>query len=230
MESDVLVWDGGNNDFPFLRPDLHIVLVDPLRAGHETGFHPGEAVLRMADIVVIAKTDAADPAAVARVRASVERINPRARIVRGASPVHLDDESAIKGRRVLVVEDGPTITHGGMSSGAGHLAAQRAGAAEIVDPRRYARGPLAAIYRDYPHIGRVLPAMGYAADQINALAETIARAPVDIVVAATPIDLAALLECGKPIVRARYEYAEVEDPGLADIIDSFVERGGARSR
>lgn len=223
-ESDVLVWDGGNNDFPFLRPDLHIVLVDPLRPGHETGFHPGEAVLRMADVVVIAKADVATAAAVGRVRDTVREINPRARIVSGASPVRLDDEDAVKGRRVLVVEDGPTITHGGMPFGAGYLAAQRAGAAEIIDPRSCVVEPLAAIYRKYPHIGRVLPAMGYDADQVAALAETVARAPVDAVIAATPIDLSALIQCTKPVVRARYEFAEAESPGLGEIIDGFLEK------
>ena len=225
-ESDLLVWDGGNNDFPFLRPDLHIVLVDPLRQGHETGFHPGETVLRMADVVVIAKSDVATAAAAGLVRDTVRAINPRARVVSGASPVRLDDEDAIKGRRVLVVEDGPTITHGGMPFGAGYLAAQRAGAAEIIDPRSCVAEPLAAIYREYPHIGRVLPAMGYTADQLAALAETIARAPVDAVVAATPIDLSALIQCTKRVVRARYEFAEAESPGLGEIIDGFLEKIG----
>jgi predicted GTPase len=223
-DADVIVWDGGNNDFPFFVPDLHIVLVDPLRAGDETATHPGEAVLRMADVVVIARTDAATTANVETVRESVRRIRPDVPIVRVASPVTLADTAAVRGRRVLVVEDGPTLTHGGMAYGAGYVGATRAGASEIVDPRPFAAGPIAGIYRDFPHIGRVLPAIGYGEEQRAALAETINRSDADVVVAATPIDLAALLPLAKPVVRARYELAEIEKPGLAGHVTAFLEQ------
>ena len=225
-EADVILWDGGNNDFAFLRPDLHVVLVDPLRAGAETSHHPGEAVLRMADIVLIAKSNSASSADLAEVRDNVRRIQPSARIVQGASPVLLDDAPAVQGRRVLVVEDGPSITHGGMAYGAGYVAATEAHAAEIIDPRAAAVEEIAAVYAQYPHIGRVLPAVGYHPAQLAALARTISRADADLVVSGTPCDLAALIEIDKPIVRARYEYAELEKPGLGESIDAFLaERG-----
>jgi predicted GTPase len=222
-DADVIVWDGGNNDFPFFAPDLHIVLVDPLRAGDEMTTHPGEAVLRMADVVVISKTDTATAASVETVRESVRRIRPGVPVVRVASPVTLADPAAVQGRRVLVVEDGPTITHGGMAHGAGYVGATRAGASEIIDPRPFAVGSIADVYRDYPHIGHVLPAIGYADEQRIALTETINRSDADVVVAATPIDLAALLSLDKPVVRARYELAEVETPGLAGRVAEFLE-------
>ncbi len=226
QEADLILWDGGNNDFPFLRPDLHIVLVDPLRPGHETTHHPGEVVLRMADIVVVAKVDAAADADVQRVIETVRQVNPKAIVVRGKSPIQLESPEIVRDRRVLVVEDGPTTTHGGMSYGAGYIAATRAKAAEIVDPRRFAVPEIAAIYEQYPHIGSVLPAMGYFPKQLEALQETINRADVDIVVAATPIDLAALIEVNKPVVRARYEYAEADEPGLAYQVEQFLARRG----
>ena len=220
-ETDLILWDGGNNDFPFLRPDLHIVLVDPLRPGHETGYHPGEAVLRMADVIVVAKSDAAPAADVRRVMESAQAVNPRAVIVCAASPVRLDDEEAVRGRRVLVVEDGPTLTHGGMPWGAGHAAALQAGA-EIVDPRPFAGPAIRAIYSRHPHIGEVLPATGYSREQLDALRQTINATPADLVVSATPIDLAALIQVHKPVVRARYEFAEIETPGLAGAVDAFL--------
>ena len=185
-EADVIVWDGGNNDFPFVRPDLHIVLVDPLRPGHETSHHPGEAVLRMADIVLVAKVNSASDADVQQVSETAHRINPTANLVRGASRVQLDDPEAVRARRVLVVEDGPTITHGGMPYGAGYVAATQAQAGEIVDPRSVAAAPIAALYAQYPHIGAVLPAVGYHAKQLQALEETITAARADVVVSATP--------------------------------------------
>jgi len=222
-EADLILWDGGNNDFPFLRPDLHIVLVDPLRPGHETSHHPGEAVLRMADVVVVAKSDAAAPADMRHVEEAARAINPRARIVRAASPVRLDDEAAVRGRRVLVVEDGPTLTHGGMPWGAGHLAALRAGAT-IVDPRPFAGPAIRSLYTRYPHIGEVLPATGYSREQLDALRQAINATPADLVVSATPIDLAALVQAHKPVVRARYEFAEAESPGLAGAVDAFLSR------
>jgi predicted GTPase len=223
-ECPLILWDGGNNDFPFVRPDLHIVLADPLRPGHETGYHPGEAALRMADVVVVAKTDSAHPADVERVIAAVKRANPRAALVRGTLPFRLDDPAAVRGKRVLVVEDGPTVTHGGMPWGAGYLAAKRAGAAAILDPRHCAAPGIAAVYEQYPHIGPVLPAEGYSPAQLEALRRTINASDAEVVVAATPIDLAALIRIGKPVVRVRYEYADAEAPGLADGLVRFLQR------
>ena len=220
-ESQLILWDGGNNDFPFVRPDLHIVLADALRPTHGAAYHPGEACLRMADIVVVMKVDVAPAADTAVALALARRLNPRARLLRGCLPVRLDDPAAVAGRRVLVVEDGPTLTHGGMAFGAGTLAARAAGAT-IVDPRPWAAPALAEIYRAYPHIGPVLPAAGYSAAQLEALAATIAAAQADIVVSATPVDLAALLRPAKPVVRARYEYADADTPGLAHEIDRFL--------
>ncbi|NWG87849.1 MAG: GTPase [Hydrogenophilaceae bacterium] len=228
-EADLLLWEGGNNDFPFLKPDLHIVLVDPLRPGHELSHHPGEAVLRMADIAVIMKTDSAEPAAVAAVEHNIRRLNPTAAIVRAASPVSLDDAAAVRGKRVIVVEDGPTVTHGGMAWGAGLLAARQAGAL-VVDPWLWAAPEIAAAFERYPHLGPVLPALGYSAEQLQALARTLERAEADCVIAATPIDLAALIQIGKPIVRARYEYAEVETPGLIGRVEAFIRRIGLADR
>jgi predicted GTPase len=225
-ESDVIVWDGGNNDFPFLRPDLHIVLVDPLRAGDETTHHPGEAVLRMADVVLIAKCDVATAADAARVAEAARRANPRAAIVRGASPVRLDDPAAVRGRRVVVVEDGPSTTHGGMPYGAGYVAALEGGAAEVVDPRAFVAPELAALYTAYPHLGPVLPAMGYSPAQLAALARALDAVPADVVVAGTPVDLASLTPLAKPVVRARYEFADLDAPGLGAALDAFLERTG----
>jgi predicted GTPase len=224
-EADLILWDGGNNDFPFVRPDLHIVLVDPLRPGQETAYHPGETVLRMADIVLVAKT--ADASAVRRVMDGARRVNPGAVTVQGSMPVRLDDAAAVAGRRVLVVEDGPTITHGGMAHGAGYIAAIQAGAADIVDPRGSAAPEIAAVYALYPHIGPVLPATAYTPAQLEALRQTINAAQADVVVAATPIDLAALIAIDKPVVRARYDFADSAAAGLAAQLDLFLTRPGA---
>ncbi len=221
-ENDLLLWDGGNNDFPFLRPDLHVVLVDPLRPGHETTHHPGETVLRMADVVVVPKVDAAAAADVARVEASVARINPDAPVVRAASPVRLDDPGAVRGRRVLVVDDGPTLTHGGMPYGAGYVAAVRAGAAELVDPRPHAPPEIAAVFARHPHLERVLPAMGYSGAQRAALRETITRSGAEVVVSGTPSDLARVLDLDLPVVRARYDFEDLDDPGLGGRVDAFL--------
>jgi predicted GTPase len=222
QEADLIVWDGGNNDFPFVRPDLHIVMVDALRPGQATSYHPGETVLRMADVVVINKVDAASSADVQCVTDEVRAVNPRAAVVRAASPVRLDDPAAVRGRRVLVVEDGPTITHGGMPYGAGYVAATTAGAAAIVDPRDCAVPQVRAIYDQYPHIGRVLPAVGYGPGQLQALSESIAAATADVVVVATPMDLAALIRISKPVVRARYEFADAGEPALGELVEAFL--------
>ncbi len=230
IEADVILWDGGNNDFPMLRPDLHIVLVDPLRPGHEATHHPGESVLRMADIVVVAKTNAAAPEDVERVIQNAKRINPLATVVRGASPVTLEDPAAVRGKAVLAVEDGPTITHGGMSYGAAFVAARDAGAASIVDPRPWAAPAIAEIYAAYPHIGPVLPAMGYSPEQVQALRATLNAAKADVVVAGTPIDLASLLRVDKPVVRARYEYAETGARGLWAEVQDFIGQRVERRR
>jgi predicted GTPase len=221
-EAGVILWDGGNNDFPFIRPDLHIVLVDPLRPGNETSHHPGEAVLRMADIVLVAKVNSASDADIQQVTDSAHRINPDATIVRGASPVQLDDPKMVSGKRVLVVEDGPSITHGGMSYGAGYVAATQAQASEIIDPRSAASDEIAAVYAQYPHIGPVLPAVGYHPSQLEALRTTINASDVDVVVSATPCDLGALIQIDKPVVRARYEFAEAGEPGLGHLLEKFL--------
>ncbi len=225
-EAELIVWDGGNNDFPFVRPDLHIVMADALRPGQATAYHPGETVLRMADVVVINKVDAAPAADVERVAEEVRAVNSRAPVVRAASPVRLDDPERVRGRRVLVVEDGPTLTHGGMAWGAGFVAATRAGAALMVDPRDSAHPDVLAVFARHPHIGRVLPALGYGPSQLAALRETINASAADVVVAATPADLAALIRIDKPVVRARYEYADAGEPTLGSLVDRFL-AGGA---
>lgn len=221
-EADVLLWDGGNNDFPFIRPDLHLVLVDPLRPGNESTHHPGEAVLRMADIVVIAKVNSASDANVQSVTDNVKQINSSATIARAASPVQLDNEEMVRNKRVLVVEDGPTITHGGMPYGAGYVATAQAQAAEIVDPRRFAADEIAAVYGQYPHIGAVLPAVGYHPSQLQALRETINSSDAEVIVSATPCDLGALIKIDKPLVRVRYEFAESGEPKLSKLIEEFL--------
>jgi predicted GTPase len=220
-EAEVIVWDGGNNDFPFVRPELHIVLVDALRPDHGTAYHPGETCLRMADVVVVSKVDVAPPVDSAAAIELARRVNPRARIVRASFPVRLDDPDAVTGRRALVIEDGPTITHGGMPFGAGLVAARAVGAT-IVDPRPFAAPLLREVFARHPHIESVLPAMGYSPAQLEALAATINAADAEVVVAATPIDLARLLHPGKPVVRARYEFEDASRPGLEADIDAFV--------
>ena len=212
QEADVILWDGGNNDLPFFAPDLHIVVADPLRAGDEETYHPGETNVRMADLVVVNKCDSATAEAVAAVEASVRRLNPGATVLRADSPVTVDDEAAVAGRRVVVVEDGPTLTHGSMTWGAGVVGARAAGAADIVDPSPYAVGSLAATYAQYPNARGVLPAMGYGGAQVADLAATIEATPCDVVVSGTPIDLGRVLTVSKPVVRARYDLRE-RDPG-----------------
>ncbi|MDT8317228.1 MAG: cyclic 2,3-diphosphoglycerate synthase [bacterium] len=221
-EADLILWDGGNNDFPFIVPDLNIVLVDPMRPGHETTHHPGEAVLRMADIVVVAKVNSAPEADIERVIENVRKINHAARIVRAASTLKLDDPSAVRGKDVLVVEDGPTITHGGMPYGAGFVAACEAKAANIIDPRGAATGDIIDIFKRYPHIGPVLPAVGYSHFQLQELKDSINNAVADVVVAATPCYLGSLIEINKPLVRVSYEFAEAGEPGLGSMVEAFL--------
>jgi predicted GTPase len=229
IEADVIVWDGGNNDFPFVRPDLQIVLVDPLRPGHETTHHPGEAVLRMADIVIVAKTNAAAQADIQAVSETARRLAPKAVVARGTSIVSLDDPRAVAGKRVIVIDDGPTITHGGMPYGAGYIAALQAQVAEIVDPRLSAVGDIAETFRRYPHIGKVLPAMGYSTGELSELQATINGSNADAVIAGTPSDLSHLLRLELPVVRARYEFGEVGEPRLSALIDDFLHRLRVRS-
>ena len=229
-EADIIVWDGGNNDFPFVRPDLLIVLVDPLRPGHETSHHPGEAVLRMADIVVVAKTNSASETDIQSVSETARSLAPTATVVRAASIVSLDDAARVAGKRVLVVEDGPTITHGGMAYGAGYVAASQAGVKEIVDPRLSAVGDIADVFRRYPHIGKVLPAVGYSAKELGELQATINGSSADVVIAGTPTDLAHLMQLDKPVIRARYEFAELGEPRLSKLIGEFLNRQGILER
>jgi predicted GTPase len=221
-EADLLIWDGGNNDFPFLTPDLHIVIVDALRPGNVDSHHPGETTVRLADVVVVNKVNTAPAADAERAAQTAKRLNPKARLVWANSPVTLADPSAVRGKRVLVIEDGPTLTHGGMQYGAGYVAAQEAGAAEIIDPRSAAVPVIAAVYRQYPHLSQILPAVGYGEEQLAALGETIRRVACDVVVSATPIDLSARVQSDKPIVRARYEYADAGEPTLGSIVDEFI--------
>jgi len=221
-EADVIIWDGGNNDLPFYRPDLHIVVADPHRPGHELAYHPGETNLRMADVVVINKIETAEPEAVQRVRGNVRAVNPGAMIVEAASPIEVEAPLAIAGKRVLVVEDGPTLTHGEMPYGAGVVAARRFGAAEVVDPRPYAVGSLAETYRRYPSTGAVLPAMGYGAEQRRELAATIDAVPCDLVLIATPIDLGRIITIERPTQRVRYDLQEIGRPNLTDALERIL--------
>jgi predicted GTPase len=222
QEADVIIWDGGNNDFSFLRPDLHIVLVDPLRPGDEKRYHPGEAVLRMADIVVVAKTNSATAAAVQEVSERARSIAPNAIVVRAASMVTLEHEDMVAGKRVIVVDDGPTITHGGMPYGAGYVAALQAGVKEIVDPRASAAGDITCVFQRYAHIGKVLPAIGYSRKQLADLQATISGSDAEAVISGTPSDLSHLMELNKPVVQARYELAEVGEPRLSEVIETFL--------
>jgi len=219
-EADIVIWDGGNNDMPFFQPDLLFVVADPHRAGHELTFHPGETNLRMADVVVINKVDTATAENIARVRENLRAVNSKATIVEAASPISIDDADgeAMRGKRVLAVEDGPTLTHGGMSFGAGVLAARKFGASEIVDPRPYAVGSISETFQRYPKTGAVLPAMGYGAKQIAELEATINATPVDLVLIATPIDLRGIVKIKHPTMRVSYELAERGHPTVAEIL------------
>jgi len=218
QEVDIVLWDGGNNDFPFYVSDLQIVVADPHRPGHEVSYHPGETNSRAADVFVINKVDTADAKDVLTVRENLRSVNPGATIIEAASPLFVDDPSAIQGKRVLVIEDGPTLTHGEMAYGAGWVAAQRFGAAEIIDPRPYAVGSIKATYAKYPTTGKVLPAMGYGETQTRELEETINAIDCDMVIIGTPIDLKRIIKINKPAQRVRYELQENGQPTLEDIL------------
>lgn len=221
---DVILWDGGNNDFPFYKPDLMVTVTDPHRAGHELRYYPGEVTLRLADVVVINKIDSASPEAIQIVRESIEKVNPKAVVVDGASPIKVDDPSLIRGRHVLVVEDGPTLTHGEMKIGAGIVAARKFGAAGLVDPRPYTVGRLSETFSLYPEIGTLLPAMGYGEQQLKDLETTINNTVCDSVVIATPIDLNRIIDIKKPNTRVYYDLQEIGDPNLTQIVEEFVHK------
>jgi len=223
-EADIILWDGGNNDLPFYTPDLHIVVADPHRPGHELTYHPGETNARAADLFVINKVDTAAAEDVMAVRHNLHQLNPSAMVIEAASPLFVDDPSAIRDKRVLVVEDGPTLTHGEMAYGAGWVAAMRFGAAEIVDPRPYAVGSILETYRKYPNTGEILPAMGYGDEMMHELEQTINNADVEMVVIGTPINLAGLLKINKPSQRVRYELQEIGQPTLAEILQEKFQR------
>jgi len=217
-EADVILWDGGNNDMPFYKPDLMITLVDPHRPGHELQYYPGENNLRLADICVINKVTTAYPENVEKVRENIQKINPTARIIEAASPIYVDKPELIKGKRVLVIEDGPTLTHGEMKYGAGTIAARKMGAAELIDPRPFAEGSIKDTFKKYNHLSDILPAMGYGQKQMNELEITINKADCDSVVIGTPIDLTRIININKPTTRVKYELQEIGKPDLEDFI------------
>ena len=217
-EADIIVWDGGNNDMSFYKADLYIVVADPHRPGHELLYHPGEANVRMADVVIINKVQTADRHDILTVKENVHKLNPNALVIEAASPIVVDDPSMIQGKRVLVVEDGPTLTHGGMTYGAGTIAAEDYGAAEIVDPRPHAVGSIAETISNYKIVGNLLPAMGYSKEQVKELEETINSSGCDVVVSGTPVDLRRVIKVKMPIVRVRYELDEIGHPSLDELI------------
>lgn len=221
---DVIIWDGGNNDFPFYKPDLMITVTDPHRAGHELRYYPGEVTLRIADVVIINKIDTSAPGAIQEVRESIEKVNPKAVVIDGASPIRVDNPELIRGKRVLVVEDGPTLTHGEMKIGAGVVAARKFGASELVDPRPFTVGRLSDTFRIYPGIGTLLPAMGYGDEQLHDLEKTISNTDCDSVVIATPIDLKRIIKISKPATRVYYDLQEIGDPNLTQVLDEFVKK------
>lgn len=220
-EADVILWDGGNNDLPFYNTDLHIVVVDPHRAGHETAYHPGEANLRKADIALINKVDSADPTDVEKVKATITAVNPQAKIIMANSPITVDDPETVVGKKVLVIEDGPTLTHGEMAYGAGVIAAEKLGAAELIDPRPFAVGSIKDTFAKYNHLSRLLPAMGYGQTQIEELERTINDSPAELVLIGTPIDLRRIMKLDKPALRVRYDLEEIGDQELAKTLASF---------
>lgn len=220
-EADIIIWDGGNNDIPFFRPDLHIVIADPHRPGHELTYYPGQVNVRLADVVIVNKVDSARKEDVELVINNIRSINNKAKIIKANSVITADEPELIKGKRVLVVEDGPTLTHGGMAFGSGAIAAKKYGAKKVIDPRPHAVGSILKVYKDFPHLGDVLPAMGYSAAQVKELEMTINAADCDVVIAGTPIDLGGLLLLNKPVVRVRYRIEEI-DVRLADVIDKWL--------
>lgn len=220
-EADVILWDGGNNDLPFYHSDLHIVVVDPHRVGHETSYHPGEANLRRADIALINKVDSADPADVEKVKTTIAAINPQAKIIMANSPITVDDPETVAGKKVLVIEDGPTLTHGEMAYGAGVIAAEKLGAAELLDPRPYAVGTIKDTFAKYSHLSRLLPAMGYGKTQVEELEKTINDSPAELVLIGTPIDLRRIMKLDKPALRVRYDLEEIGDKELAKTLAKF---------
>jgi predicted GTPase len=219
---DIVLWDGGNNDFPFYKPDLAITVTDPHRAGHELTYYPGEVTLRMADVVVINKIETADAKNIQTVRENIAKVNPNAMVIDGASPIKVDNPELIRGKRVLVIEDGPTLTHGEMKIGAGTVAAQKYGAAEMVDPRPFTVGKLTTTFQIYPNIGTLLPAMGYGDQQLQDLEATINRTDCDSVIIATPIDLNRIIKITKPNTRVYYDLQEIGDPNFDQVLDQFV--------
>jgi len=221
-EGDVILWDGGNNDTPFYRPDLDIVVLDPHRPGHELAYYPGEVNFRTADVLIINKVDTADPDGVKTVRQNIALHNPRAQVIETACKVKVADPEAIRGKRVLVIEDGPTLTHGDMPYGAGVVAANRYNAAALVDPRPFAVGSIQKTFEKFPHLWRVLPAMGYNDRQRHELEETIKRVPCDLVIVATPIDLARTIKLDKPSVRVTYEVEEIGKRGITEMLEEFT--------
>ncbi len=222
QEADVILWDGGNNDIPFYAPDVHIVVVDPHRAGHETKFHPGETNLRMADIAIINKVDSADPANVEAVKKAIIENNPEAAIIMANSPITVENPESIKGKKVLVIEDGPTLTHGDMAYGAGVIAAQKLGASELVDPRPYAVGTIKETFAKYNHLSDLLPAMGYGKVQTDELQKTINDSPADVVIIATPIDLRRIVSIEKPAVTVKYDLEEIGTLKLAELLSRIL--------
>jgi predicted GTPase len=221
-EADVIVWDGGNNDFPFFKSDLQIVIVDPHRPGHEVSYYPGETNARMANVIIINKIDSAKPDHVEQTLRNAKKLNPLATIIKAASPITVENPELIRDKRVLVVEDGPTLTHGGMSYGAGIVAARKYAAKEIIDPRPYAIGSIKKVFEEYPHIGSLLPAMGYSTQQIGELKETIEAVDCDSVIIGTPIDLRRLLKISKPTIRIKYELQEIGKPDLEEVLKNFL--------
>lgn len=223
-EADIILWDGGNNDWPFYKPDYMITVADAMRPGHEIGSFPGEVNVRMADAVIINKADQATREAIEKIKRNVSTVNPKAKIAVAESEVVVDDPSAVRGKRVVVVEDSPTVTHGGAPYGAGYVAAKKYGAAEIVDPRPYAKGIIAEMYKEYPHMGPVVPSTGYTPEQIRDLEETINSVPADVVVSGTPIRLDRVVKVNKPIVQVRYEVKIIEGPTIEEMVEEFLER------
>lgn len=224
-EADIIVWDGGNNDTSFYKPDLNIVVADPHRAGHELTYHPGEQNIRMADVIIINKVDTADPEKVRRVKENIKMVNPDAKVLDAASPVTADKPELVRGKRVLVIEDGPTLTHGSMPYGAGTIMAKNSGASEIVDPKPYAVGSIKETYKKYTHLGSILPALGYSEKQVAELKETIDHVPCDVVIIGTPIDLRRVITINKPTVRVKYELKVLGPISLEQVLEEFLQRG-----